>query len=565
MNARYRLASVSNWNVIALTALVLGVCCVIAPPAAFAADAAPAAPVQEEKAVPDPNPAAPPPAAEAPAVAEPKPQDAAPAAESKPNSDAAKKDDKDKEKDKDADKPANAASDSKPKTDADSKPKVEPSTKSETAHDTKRDKVRLAVLTLKSSIPESAGQVGPFGEAQLDLRETIKRLEKAAKDKTVSGLVLDIQSPDIGRGKVEELRGAIERFRASGKKVYATLDSAMPADYLVACACDEIVMPETGELMLPGVHAEAMFYKGLLAKVGIEADFIHIGDFKGAAEPMTRESFSEPVRENMNALIDSLYDEMVTTIVKDRPLSIAQAKEVVDTGLISATRAKELGLIDRVAYPDALRERTGQEVRSRTAGVREELRQEGSRHRFLRPDGLREVDASDDGRQLVVAATARARRSRSCTPSVRSTPAKAKPICSAARSMGSTTIIEALREANDDKQVAAIVLRIDSPGGSALASDLIWHETQVIKKPIVASMGDVAAAADTTSRWAPTRSSPRRARSPARSASSAARWPSAGCTKSSASRPKRSNAARTAACSLRAASSPIRSAKSSRR
>jgi protease-4 len=129
----------------------------------------------------------------------------------------------------------------------------------------------------------------------------------------------------------------------------------MPSDYLIACACDDISMPEGGIIMLPGVHAEATFFKGLLEKVGIQADFLHMGDFKGAAEPLTREKFSKPVRENMNALVDSLYDEMVTTVVKDRPLSVAQVKEIIDTGLITATKAKQLGLVDRIAYPDTLR------------------------------------------------------------------------------------------------------------------------------------------------------------------------------------------------------------------
>ena len=98
------------------------------------------------------------------------------------------------------------------------------------------------------------------------MREAINRLEKASKDKSIAGVVLNIQNPSIGRGKVEELRAAIARFRKAGKKVYAQLETAMPADYLVACACDEIVMPETGMLMLPGIHAEATFYKGLLGQ-----------------------------------------------------------------------------------------------------------------------------------------------------------------------------------------------------------------------------------------------------------------------------------------------------------
>ena len=219
----------------------------------------------------------------------------------------------------------------------------------------KHNKVRLAQFVLKDSVPESLGESGPFGSVRLDLRETISRIDKAADDHSIAGAVLDIRNPEIGRGKIYELRAAIKRFRAKGKKMYAQIESAMPADYLVACACDEISMPEPGVIVLPGVHAEATFYKGLLEKVGIQADFMHMGDFKGAAEPLTRENYSKPVRENMTSLVDSLYDDMVTTVVKDRPLSVAQVKEIIDTGLITAKQAKQLGLIDRVGYPDTLR------------------------------------------------------------------------------------------------------------------------------------------------------------------------------------------------------------------
>ncbi len=266
----------------------------------------------------------------------------------------------------------------------------------------------------------------------------------------------------------------------------------MPADYLVACACDEIVMPETGELMLPGVHAEAMFYKGLLAKLGIEADFIHIGAYKGAAEPMTRESFSEPVRENMNSLIDSLYDEMITTIVKNRPISIAQAKEAVDTGLISARRAKELGLIDRVAYRDELRKDLTEKYDADSLVFVKNYGKKEVDTDFSGPMGFLKLmqamlgggSSSSDGHGKKIAIVY------AVGPI---TSGKSKTDMFGDQSMGSSTIIEALRDADKDKRVAAIVLRVDSPGGSALASDLIWHETQIIKKPIVASMGDVAA------------------------------------------------------------------------
>jgi protease-4 len=355
----------------------------------------------------------------------------------------------------------------------------------------KQNKVRLAQFILKNSLPETIGQAGPFSEAQLDLSELVSRIDRAADDRTIAGAVLNIESPNIGRGKIYELRAAIQRFRAKGKKMYAQFESAMPADYLVACACDEIVMPESGTIVLPGVYAEATFFKGLLEKVGVEADFMHMGDFKGAAEPLTREKYSKPVRENMNALIDSLYDEMVTTVVKDRPLSVGQVRKIIDRGLVTARQAKQMGLVDRIAYPDVLREDLAGDYDASPLVYVQNYGQKKVDTDFSGPMGFIKLmqammggnssSKRDTGKKIAVVYA---------LGPITSGKSQADPFGS--ETMGSTTIVEALREANKDKEVAAIVLRIDSPGGSALASDLIWHETQVIDKPIVASMGTVA-------------------------------------------------------------------------
>jgi protease-4 len=404
---------------------------------------------------------------------------------------AAKEDEKESKDTKDDEKNNEAAKSEAAKSKSDETKKAD-SAKEKAADDSKRDKVRLALLTLKDSLPETSGQVSPFGETHLDLRETISRLEKASKDKSIAGVVLDIQNPGIGRGKIEELRSAISRTRKAGKKVYAQVETAMPADYLIACACDEIVMPETGIVLLPGIHAEATFYKGLLAKLGIKADFIHMGAYKGAAEPLTREKFSEPVRENMTALIDGLYDEMVTTIVKDRPLSISQAKDVIDRGLLTAKRAKELGLIDRVAYSDTLRKELADVYDAEPLVYVKNYGQKKVDTDFSGPMGFFKLMQAMMGGS----STTGEKRGKKiaivyAVGPIMSGKSESDPF--GGQILGSTTIVEALREANEDKQVVAIVLRIDSPGGSALASDLIWHETQVIEKPIVASMGDVAA------------------------------------------------------------------------
>jgi protease-4 len=376
--------------------------------------------------------------------------------------------------------------------DSDKKPSTSSAAKSRKSESSKRDKVRLALLVLKDDLPETSGQMSLFGQSSIDLREAVSRLEKASKDKSISGVVLNIENPSIGRAKVEELRAAIARFRKAGKKVYAQLETGMPADYFIACACDEIVMPETGVLMLPGVHAEATFFKGLLGKLGVQADFIHMGAYKGAAEPFTREKFSDPVRENMTSLVDSMYDDMVTTIVKARPLSIAQAKEVIDRGLITATKAKELGLIDRVAYTDTLRKELADTYDAESLVYVKNYGQKEVDTDFSGPMGFFKLmqammggnpnTSSGRGKKIAVVYA---------VGPIMSGKSESDPF--GGQILGSTSIIEALREANEDKQVVAIVLRIDSPGGSALASDLIWRETQVIEKPIVASMGDVAA------------------------------------------------------------------------
>ncbi len=353
-------------------------------------------------------------------------------------------------------------------------------------------KVRLAQLVLASALAESPGGTGPFGDLQVDLRTMINRLERAANDSKIDGLVLQIRNPGLGRGKINELREAIKRFRTSGKKVYAELEMAMPADYLIATACDEIVMPESGMLLLPGVSLEGMFFKGLLDKVGIEADFVHMGEAKGAAEPYTRENFSDSVRANLAAMTDDMYDQMVATVAFDRPITKEQATAAIDEGLLTATRAKERGLVDRLAYPTQLRSSLGESYHTDNLVYVQNYGKKKVDTDFSGPTGLFKLlkmmtgasgSGSSSGKKIaIVYAVGAITTGKSETDLFGNT-----------ATMGSTTMVEALRDAAEDEDVAAIVLRIDSPGGSAIASDLIWSQIQAIEKPVVASMGDVAA------------------------------------------------------------------------
>ena len=351
-------------------------------------------------------------------------------------------------------------------------------------------KVRLAHITISGALPESPGEMSLFGDLGVDLRKTVARLDQAAKDDKIAGVILQIDSA-MGRGKYNELREAIKRTQAAGKKVYALLDSAQGQQYVLAAACDEIILPESGVVLMPGIYGEFGFYKDMLAKIGIEADFIHMGEAKGAAEPYTRTEFSDAVRENMTALIDDLFDQTIATIAADRQLKVEAVREAVDRGLFTANQAKEAGLIDRVAYPDQFRTSLSEEYKADKLVYVLNYAKAKIDTDFSGPMGMMKLFQAilgedggsdrDKGPKLAIVYAV--------GPIITG---KSQSGALGGSSMGSTTIVEALKKAADDEQVKAIVLRVDSPGGSALASDLIWRQIQTIEQPVVVSMGDVA-------------------------------------------------------------------------
>ena len=352
-------------------------------------------------------------------------------------------------------------------------------------------KVRLAHIAIKGELPESPGQMTLFGDLGTDLRKTIARLDQAAGDEKIAGVILEIRAAALARGKLNELREAIGRVRASGKKVYAQLESAIGAQYLLASACDEIVMPESGVILIPGLYAEFGYYKDLLEKLGIEADILHVGDYKGAGEPYTRRSMSEPVKKNMTALVDDLFDQMITQIASDRNLQVDEVRALVDKGLLRPEEAKEAGLIDRVDYPDSLRtELTAEYDADKLVYVLNYAKKNVDTD-FSGPMGMMKMF------QILLGGDGSGKSSKGpkiavvyAVGPIMSGKSESNPF--GGEVMGSDTIVEALEEAADDENVKAIVLRINSPGGSALASDLIWRATQETDKPVVASMGDVA-------------------------------------------------------------------------
>lgn len=389
-----------------------------------------------------------------------------------------------------------AAEDDTQGKDADDEKKMSPAARraAERARKRKEEakKVRYAWFEIDGAFPESPGGSGPFGELGVDLRKQVARIDQASDDDKIQGLVIEVGSPALGSGQQHELREAIKRFRAKGKQAVAVLETAETAGYLVACACDEVVMPESGYLMVPGVRAEPLFYKGMLAKLGLKADFVHVGEAKGAAEPFTRRDWSDAVEKNMTDLIDDMYQHIVDTIAMERPMKRAAVVEAIDRGLLTAKQAKEAGLVDRLAYGSSLREDLEKQIGTDSLVFVVNYGRKKVDTDFGGPGGFFKLMGLMAGAKKPQASSSDALAIVYAVGPIMTGESEVDPFGSS-DSVGSTTIVNALREAADDDDVKAIVLRVDSPGGSAVASDLIWHQISQIEKPVVASMGDTAA------------------------------------------------------------------------
>jgi len=346
-------------------------------------------------------------------------------------------------------------------------------------------------FTLRGEYPEGPTSFGLFGDLQTSLQTAVERMDSAAADKGVAAVWLRIEDLDIGRGKLGELRAAVARIRKAGKPVWAEVTSADAVQYLLASACDEIVMAPSGSLVMPGVRAEITFYKGLLDKLGIEFDMLQMGKYKGAVEPFTRTNLSPPLRESFEALVDDTYDDLAATIAADRRMKDYQVKTLLDTALFTADAARRAKLVDQVLYADQLQDALRKGLKADEIDLVTDYKKKkvdidisglGGMMKLmeLMMGGKSAEKASKLKKIAVVYAVGPIIEGKSMSDLFGDS------------AVGSTTLVAALRKAADDPKVVAIVLRVDSPGGSAVASDLIWRETVRISKPLVASMGDVA-------------------------------------------------------------------------
>ncbi|MDY7093038.1 MAG: signal peptide peptidase SppA [Acidobacteriota bacterium] len=308
--------------------------------------------------------------------------------------------------------------------------------------------------------------------------DLVQALQRGAEDDRVVGLVAHIGASGMGMARVQELRSAVRAFGDAGKPTIAWSEtfgefSAANNAYYLATGFDQIYLQPSGDIGLTGLIAESPFLRGTLDKLGVQPRMDHRYEYKNAMNTFTEEQLTEPHREAMQALLDSWFDQMVEGIAEAREMSPEEVRQLVDRGPFLGQEAMTAGLVDGLAYRDEV-----------YANMRQQLGDDAELL-YLTAYLKRAGRPNDDGEvvALIYGVGAVARGESQLDP------------ITGGMTMGSDAVSRAFRQAIDDEDVKAILFRVDSPGGSYVASDTIWRETVRAKqagKPVIVSMGDLA-------------------------------------------------------------------------
>lgn len=334
------------------------------------------------------------------------------------------------------------------------------------------------ILKLDGDLPEKSPVEIPLPfigtPPTITVQEVWQNLRRAATDSRIKAVVLIADSADIGWAKMQQVREDLLAFKKSGKPLVAFLRSAGTREYYLAVAADKIYMSPEDLLDLKGLRAEVSFFKRTLDKLGVEIEVEHVGRYKDAGDMFTQSSMSPESREVINTLLDSLYGNLIQTIAEGRKRSAGDIKAVLDEGPFTARQAASKGLVDALRFEDQV-----------YGELKDRLKQ-GSLKKLAFRDYIRANAGSDRGvkRRIawVVGEGAIVRGSGS-------------DAMGTDEGFSSVAFIQMLRKVAADRDIQGVILRVDSPGGDAFASDEILREVKLLrdKKPLVVSMSDAAA------------------------------------------------------------------------
>jgi protease-4 len=307
----------------------------------------------------------------------------------------------------------------------------------------------------------------------IGLNDILAGIEKATTDKNIKGIYLNISSLSTGYASIEEIRNALVEFKKSGKFIIAYSEVYTQGAYYLASVADKLYLNPEGMIDFRGLSSEIPFFKKALDKLEIEVQVIKVGTYKSAVEPFVLEKMSEPNRTQVKSFLGSMYDHLLGKVAESRKLPKDSVYAIsYQAKLRNATDALHYKMVDGLRYKDEIID----ELKSLTSIAKDKDVKSISLEKYAPTDEEKESHAKN--RIALVYATGDIISGEGSDQTI-----------------GSERISRALREARTDDKVKAIVLRINSPGGSSLASDVIWREVMLTKKakPVIVSMGDVAA------------------------------------------------------------------------
>lgn len=380
-------------------------------------------------------------------------------------------------------------------------PKAEASP-SETPRESKNEtkvtvKPKVVVFRLAGSVTETPSEDFSLfgGVSSVALKDLVERMEKAIKDEAVKAVVLLPAGGSVGPAQIEELRQAMARLNDAGKPVYAHADSLTMGEFVLLSGCARLSIVPTADVWVTGLYAESPYLRGLLNKLDIQPDYLACGDYKSASEIFMRSGPSPEAERMQNWLLDSLFETYLSLIAEGRKVDPKTARSWIDNGPYTAETARVAGLIDaiehRQAFEAMLKDKYGDELTfDKKYGRKEEPKPDLST-----PFGLFRFLGELMGGGAKTAATHK--KSVAIVyvdgPIVLSE-TDGMSLLGGGQSAVAGRIRRALDEAASDDTIKAVVLRVSSPGGSAVASEIILDATERVKakKPFVVSMGDVA-------------------------------------------------------------------------
>jgi len=352
--------------------------------------------------------------------------------------------------------------------------------------------LKVAHFDLSQPVIEKSPDLTLFGDSNIvTTHGLIQRLHRARDDKSIRAVLITLSANSgFNSAQALEIKNALAELRRAGKRSFVYADAYDTPTYLAASGATDVCLLEGGEIEMFGVDIEPMFLKGLFDKFGVQADFIQIGEFKGADEMYTRTELSEESKGELNKLADSLYDLIVTTIARNRNISKSSVKGIIDDVFLTAKQAKDRKLVDHLLSQDDLRDLITDELHGEINLMSDYAAPQAERLDFSNPLAL-------------LANIGKKTKETTSRPAIALIHADGEIVdgdtgdnlLGGGGTVGSENIRKAFRMASRDENVKAIVLRIDSPGGSALASEVMWQAVHAVAedKPVIISVGSMAA------------------------------------------------------------------------